>query len=182
MWLRVKIFTGYLTLISLLVLLVHLFRQEQMKRSDIRSDEREQARVHQLTEQVYIGLLELSAYGETAIVWDSLDLQSYRSRRIGTCDALRSLGMHGRQEQTDSLCLLLKKKESVLEAVMATFLRLQDVDDIVSEKIPAIVTNVRKKPEANAPKMVDTENDTPRKENIFQKIFKRKEKKSAYLA
>lgn len=182
MWLRVKIFTGYLTLISLLVLLVHLFRQEQMKRSDIRSDEREQARVHQLTEQVYIGLLELSAYGETAIVWDSLDLQSYRSRRIGTCDALRSLGMHGRQEQTDSLCLLLKKKESVLEAVMATFLRLQDVDDIVSEKIPAIVTNVRKKPEANAPKMVDTENDNPRKENIFQKIFKRKEKKSAYLA
>ena len=182
MWLRVKIFTGYLTLISLLVLLVHLFRQEQMKRSDIRSDEREQARVHQLTEQVYIGLLELSAYGETAIVWDSLDLQSYRSRRIGTCDALRSLGMHGRQEQTDSLCLLLKKKESVLEAVMATFLRLQDVDDIVSEKIPAIVTNVRKNPEANAPKMVDTENDNPRKENIFQKIFKRKEKKSAYLA
>lgn len=169
-------------MISLLVLLVHLFRQEQMKRSDIRSDEREQARVHQLTEQVYIGLLELSAYGETAIVWDSLDLQSYRSRRIGTCDALRSLGMHGRQEQTDSLCLLLKKKESVLEAVMATFLRLQDVDDIVSEKIPAIVTNVRKKPEANAPKMVDTENDNPRKENIFQKIFKRKEKKSAYLA
>lgn len=98
MWLRVKIFTGYLTLISLLVLLVHLFRQEQMKRSDIRSDEREQARIHQLTEQVYIGLLELSAYGETAIVWDSLDLQSYRSRRIETCDALRSLGTHGRQE------------------------------------------------------------------------------------
>lgn len=182
MWLRVKIFTGYLTLISLLVLLVHLFRQEQMKRSDIRSDEREQARIHQLTEQVYIGLLELSAYGETAIVWDSLDLQSYRSRRIETCDALRSLGTHGRQEQTDSLCLLLKKKESVLEAVMATFLRLQDVDDIVSEKFPAIVTNVRKSPEVNAPKMMDTENDKPRKENIFQKIFKRKEKKSAYLA
>lgn len=179
MWLRVKIFTGYLTLISLLVLLVHLFRQEQMKRSDIRLDEREQARVHQLTEQVYIGLLELSAYGETAIVWDSLDLHSYRSRCIEICEALRSLGTHGRQEQTDSLCLLLEKKESVLEAVMATFLRLQDVDDIVSEKIPAIVTNVRKKPEVNAP---ETKNDKPRKENIFQKIFKRKEKKSAYLA
>lgn len=69
-----------------------------------------------------------------------------------------------------------------MEAVMATFLRLQDVDDIVSEKIPAIVTNVRKSPEVNAPKMMDTENDKPRKENIFQKIFKRKEKKSAYLA
>lgn len=182
MWLRVKIFAGYLTLISLLVLLVHLFRQEQMKRSDIRSDEREQARVHQLTEQVYTGLLELSAYGETAIVWDSLDLQSYRLRRIGTCDALRSLGAHGRQAQTDSLCLLLEKKESVLEAVMTTFIRLQDVDEIVSEKIPAIVTNVRKSPEANAPKTTEAENDKPWKENIFQKIFKRKEKKSAYLA
>lgn len=182
MWLRVKIFTGYLTLISLLVLLVHLFRQEQMKRNDIRSDEREQVRVHQLTEQVYAGLLELSAYGETAIVWDSLDLQSYRSRRIGTCEALRSLGTHGRQAQTDSLCLLLEKKETVLEAVMTTFLRLQDVDDIVSEKIPAIVTNARRSPEAKPPETPETENDSPKRENIFQKIFKRKEKKSAYLA
>ncbi len=41
MWLRFKIFIGYITLIALLSFTIYFFRKEQMKRNCLQQDEQE---------------------------------------------------------------------------------------------------------------------------------------------
>lgn len=183
MWLRVKIFIGYLVLIALLAFTVFLLRSEQQKRSRLQTDEAELLHARNLAEQVYAGLLELATRAETVSVWDEEDLAGYRNKRTEVCRTLQELGPHIRpslgQARIDSLCLLLEQKEQLLDSVTQTFDHLQRVGEIVSRKIPAIVSHVR---QTAAPPAASA--DTVRKPapaSLWSRLFKRKEKKSAYL-
>ena len=183
MWLRLKIFTGYLVLIALLAFTVLLLRGEQLKRSRLQTDEAELLHARNLAEQTYAGLLELATRAETVSVWDEEDLAGYRNKRTEVCRTLQELEPHIRsssgQARIDSLCLLLKQKEQLLDSVMQTFDHLQRVGDIVCRKIPAIVSHVR---QTAAPSAASA--DTVRKPvsaSLWSRLFKRKEKKSAYL-
>lgn len=183
MWLRVKIFTGYLVLISLLAFTVFLLRDEQQKRSHLQTDEAELLHARNLAEQTYARLLELATRAETVSVWDEEDLAGYRDKRREVCRTLQELGSHIRsssgQARIDSLCLLLEQKEQLLDSVMRTFDHLQRVSEIVSRKIPVIVSHVR---QPAAPSVISA--DTVRKPvlaSLWSRLFKRKEKKSAYL-
>lgn len=183
MWLRVKIFTGYLVLIALLAFTVFLLRGEQQKRSRLQTDEAELLHARNLAEQTYAGLLELATRAETVSVWDEEDLAGYRDKRTEVCRTLQELEPHIRsssgQSRIDSLCLLLEQKEQLLDSVTQTFDHLQRVDEIVSRKIPAIVSHVR---QTAAPPAASA--DTVRKPapaSLWSRLFKRKEKKSAYL-
>lgn len=186
MWLRVKIFTGYTALIDLLVLTVILFRNERTERHALWQQEQKQLLARHRTEQVYADLLELATLGETVSVWDTADFQAYRSRREAVCRSLRSLrpSSPGQQSRLDSLCLLLREKETLLDAVMKTFHHIYDLDEIVSRQIPAIVSSVRRSgPPSSAQPVEEEKSPDPSGAggNIFSRIFKRKEKKSAYL-
>lgn len=183
MWLRVKIFTGYLVLIALLAFTVFLLRGEQQKRSRLQTDEAELLHARNLAEQTYAGLLELATRAETVSVWDEEDLAGYRDKRTEVCRTLQELEPHIRsssgQSRIDSLCLLLEQKEQLLDSVTQTFDHLQRVGEIVSRKIPAIVSHVR---QTAAPPAASA--DTVRKPapaSLWSRLFKRKEKKSAYL-
>lgn len=183
MWLRVKIFTGYLVLIALLAFTVFLLRSEQQKRSRLQTDEAELLHARNLAEQTYAGLLELATRAETVSVWDEEDLAGYRNKRTEVCRTLQELGPYIRpslgQARIDSLCLLLEQKEQLLDSVTRTFDHLQRVGEIVSRKIPAIVSHVR---QTAAPPAASA--DTVRKPapaSLWSRLFKRKEKKSAYL-
>ena len=183
MWLRVKIFTGYLVLIALLAFTVFLLRGEQQKRSRLQTDEAELLHARNLAEQTYAGLLELATRAETVSVWDEEDLAGYRDKRTEVCRTLQELEPHIRsssgQARIDSLCLLLEQKEQLLDSVTQTFDHLQRVGEIVSRKIPVIVSHVR---QTTAPPVASA--DTVRKPAptiLWSRLFKRKEKKSAYL-
>lgn len=183
MWLRVKIFTGYLVLIALLAFTVFLLRGEQQKRSRLQTDEAELLHARNLAEQTYAGLLELATRAETVSVWDEEDLAGYRDKRTEVCRTLQELGPHIRpslgQARIDSLCLLLEQKEQLLDSVTQTFDHRQRVGEIVSRKIPVIVSHVR---QTAAPPAASA--DTVRKPapaSLWSRLFKRKEKKSAYL-
>lgn len=183
MWLRVKIFTGYLVLIALLAFTVFLLRGEQQKRSRLQTDEAELLHARNLAEQTYAGLLELATRAETVSVWDEEDLAGYRDKRTEVCRTLQELEPHIRsssgQARIDSLCLLLEQKEQLLDSVTQTFDHLQRVGEIVSRKIPVIVSHVR---QTTAPPAISA--DTVRKPapaSLWSRLFKRKEKKSAYL-
>lgn len=183
MWLRVKIFIGYLVLIALLAFTVFLLRGEQQKRSRLQTDEAELLHARNLAEQTYAGLLELATRAETVSVWDEEDLAGYRDKRTEVCCTLQELEPHIRsssgQARIDSLCLLLEQKEQLLDSVTQTFDHLQRVGEIVSRKIPAIVSHVR---QTAAPPAASA--DTVRKPapaSLWSRLFKRKEKKSAYL-
>ena len=81
MWLRVKVFIGYVSLIFLLIITVGLFRKEQVNRDRLRQEEQKLHLVRGLVEQSYAGLLELSTYGEMVSVWDKEDFNSYHTKR-----------------------------------------------------------------------------------------------------
>lgn len=56
MWLKLKIFFGYVILVLLSFFIIYQFRQEQMLRHTLRKKEKELVTMHRLTEKSYIGL------------------------------------------------------------------------------------------------------------------------------
>lgn len=118
MWLRFKIFVGYITLITLLAFTVYSFRKEQMERNRLRQDERELIHTRHLAEQIYAALLELSALGETVGVWKEADLSTYQRKSKEACQHLQGLKpyIHSTKglSRVDSLCILLEQKNNCL--------------------------------------------------------------------
>ena len=91
MWLKLKIFFGYIILVLLSAFVVYQFRQEQMQRHMLRKEEKKLVAIHRLAEKSYIGLLDLSTYAEIAVTWDDDDLREYSSKRHEVCDSLQLL-------------------------------------------------------------------------------------------
>ena len=181
MWLKFKILLGYVILLLLLILTIHIFRKEQTRRNSLRQDEHELACIRRLAGETYAGLLELSTYGETVSVWEESDLGLYRAKKGSVCNTLQELKRYvnspGQQSRIDSLCLLLERKELLLDTVMDTFGRLRKTGEIVNRKIPAIVSRIRQA--GVLPVEEKKEEETPKKG--FWSFIRPGRKKSAYL-
>ena len=177
MWLKLEIFLGYAVLIILLVLTIHFFRKEQMKRNCLQQDEQELLHFWHLTGEAYAGLLDLATYGETVSVWDEDDRSTYQKRRNEVCGTLQSLQQYvhasGQQVRIDSLCLLLERKEQLLDTVMHTFSRFREAGEIINRKIPMIASRVH---DEKAP--IGIKEEVPKKS--FWSFLKRKKRKSVY--
>lgn len=177
MWLRLKIFLGYVILIILLVMTICFFRKEQMRRNCLQQDEQELFHFWHLTGEAYAGLLDLATYGETVSVWDENDRSTYQKRRNEVCGTLQSLKHYvhasGQRVRIDSLCLLLERKEQLLDTVMHTFSRFREAGEIINRKIPVIASHIR---DEKAP--VGVKEEVSKKS--FWSFLKRKKRKSVY--
>ena len=186
MGLKFKIFMGYVILIALLAFTIFLFRKEQVKRNTLKRNEKELVNFHRLSECSYAGLLELATRAETVSIWNETDIRLYHDKREETCGILYALKGHTRlpeqRARIDTLCLLLEKKEKLLEQIMNTFHQLQDFNTIVSQRIPSIVSRVRSMSDraAEDPATSGPE-ESPEKKRGFWSFLKRRDKKSAYL-
>lgn len=185
MGLRFKIVIGYSILIALLVFIVYLFRQEQIKRSILQKDEREMVYTQKLVERTYVHLWELTTQAELVSVWKEADLERYCAKRREICDTLQVLRDYvhvpAHENLIDSLCLLLQEKECLLSAVMNTFLQLQEAGNFVREKIPVIVSRIKHVPKKNNTVTDIQSSDDSKTKKGFWSIFHKKESKSAYL-
>lgn len=152
MWLKFKIFLGYTILMVLLVCTIVLFRHEQIKRGSLHQDERELVHIRNLSQQAYAGLLELATYGETVSAWDEDDFKTYQVNRYNVRGTLQELkqyvNTHRQQACIDSLCLLLERKEQLLDTIMGTFKHFQEVSEIVRQRIPLIASRVHRDTES----------------------------------
>ena len=177
MWLRFKIFIGYITLIALLSFTIYFFRKEQMKRNCLQQDEQELLHFWHLTGEAYAGLLDLATYGETVSVWDENDRSTYQKRRDEVCGTLQSLKqyVHTSEQRVriDSLCLFLERKEQLLDTVMHTFSRFRSVGEIINRKIPMIASCAR-----DDRTFVGVKEEIPKKS--FWSFLKREKRKSVY--
>lgn len=188
MWLKLKIFFGYVILVLLSVFIVYQYRQEQMQRHTLHKEEKELAAIHRLTEKSYIGLLDLSTHAEIAITWDDDDLREYSRKRHRVCDSLQLLKEYVhtplQKSHIDSLCFLLWNKEILLSKTMHTFDELQGIGGIVQESIPPIISTVQKQivqQEEKMPSPGPGTEDTPKKKRNIWSIFRRRANKSVYL-
>lgn len=91
MGLRFKILIGYSILITLLVFIVYLFRQEQIKHNTLQKAEQEMVYTHKLVERTYMHLWELTTQAELVSVWREADQERYRVKRREVCDTLQVL-------------------------------------------------------------------------------------------
>ena len=147
----------------------------------MRQDEQELACIRHLARETYAGLLGLATYGETASVWDESDFGLYHTKKDSVCNMLQTLKRYVKspeqQSRIDSLCLLLERKELLLDTVMDTFERLRKTGKIVNRRIPAIVSRIRQADVLPAEKK--KEEETPKKG--FWSFIRPERKKSAYL-
>lgn len=85
----------------------------------MRQDEQELACIRHLARETYAGLLGLATYGETASVWDESDFGLYHTKKDSVCNMLQTLKRYVKspeqQSRIDSLCLLLERKELLLD-------------------------------------------------------------------
>ena len=102
MWLKLKILLGYVILLLLLVLTIHIFRKEQTRRNSLRQDEHELACIRHLAGETYAGLLGLATYGETASVWDESDLGLYHTKKDSVCNMLQTLKRYVKSPEQQS--------------------------------------------------------------------------------
>lgn len=188
MWLKLKIFFGYVILVLLSVFIIYLFCQEQMLRNTLRKKEKELVTIHRLTEKSYIALLDLSTHAEITITWDDDNLREYSRKRHRVCDSLQLLKEYVhtllQKSHIDLLCFLLYKKDILLSKTMHTFNELQGIGNIVHESIPFIVLAARKQAalqNENTFFLKPGTEDTPKKKKNIRSIFRRKENKSVYL-
>lgn len=185
MGLRFKILIGYSILITLLVFIVYLFRQEQIKHNTLQKAEQEMVYTHKLVERTYMHLWELTTQAELVSVWKEADQERYRVKRREVCDTLQVLRdyVHApeQERQIDTLCLLLQEKEFLLSAVMNTFLQLQETSSFVREKIPVIVSRIERiSPQKQTMTAIQSSAASKMKKGL-RSIFHRKESRSAYL-
>lgn len=188
MWLRFKIFFCYAALLLLLVFIISLFRQEQTRRNGLYRESKEMLSAHQLAEKSYVNLLDLFLTAETAVTWEYENWEEYGRKRKNVCGSLRLLKKYAhspeQQERIDSLCLLLENKEQLLFTAMRNLQEWQNIADIVGERIPVVLSEVRKQSQGQTiplkTEVSDPDGTVSRKRNFWD-IFRRKEKKSAYL-
>ena len=190
MGLKIKISSGYFLLILLLASIIYLYHGEELNKDALKAEESELADLYKLSQRVYTSLLELSSQSEIAISWTEEESAGYRIKLEGLHVTLNMLKgyIHTAQQQTriDTLILLLDEKSRLLADITTTFDQAAEVSEIVSEKIPAIVSRVRSSRTGQSAgtngKVAEDklEQKQQKKKNIWN-IFKKKETKSAYL-
>lgn len=185
MGLKIKISAGYLMLILLLAFVIYLFHGEGVKRNTLKEEESTLADIRSLTAEAYMSFLDLSSRAEVAGIWTENDFNAYCGKQDSIRENLKALKhyIHAPEQlaRIDSFNHLLDEKRKLLAVIMNIFDESADVSELVNEKIPVIVSHVRKA--QSIPQTKEDERPKPekKKKNIFWNIFHKKETKSAYL-
>lgn len=190
MGLKLKILSGYFLLFLVLASVIYLYHKEEVRKDVLKKEESELANLHQLGQRAYMHILGLFSQSEVAVVWKEEDFDDYCIKLEDFHKTLKTLRerIHTSQQQAriDSLTLLLDEKKELLAAIMTTFDELSEVGEIVSEKIPVIVSQVHdgrtvliESVQSND-LMPDSIQEGEKKKSIWN-IFKKRETKSAYL-
>lgn len=185
MGLKIKISAGYLMLILLLTFVIYLFHGEGVKRNILKKEESTLADIRRLTAEAYMSFLDLSSRAEVAGIWTENDFNAYCDKQDSIREYLKALKHYiyapEQLARIDSFNHLLDEKRQLLAVIMNTFDESADVSELVNEKIPVIVSHVRKAQSIPQAKEEERPKPEKKKKNIFWNIFHKKETKSAYL-
>lgn len=183
MWLKFKIFIGYVIMTILSAVVLVLFHNEYDKKKILKSEKQELSDIRNLIQQTHMCLLDLSSQAEVASVWTKEDFDLYKIKQEETRRILVDLKFHiqsaEQEARIDTFYLLLEEKKHLLVAIMNTFEQLAEVNNMVKEKIPVIAFQAQKEPETKEepfPKELEKKNER----KGFLGIFRKKESKSVY--
>jgi len=89
--LKLEIITGYLLLVSFFAFIIYLVYEEREKKSAMERQELRWLEEQLLTNQTFVGLLNLTATGELIAGWTPKDYATYQKKRMEVTRLLQEL-------------------------------------------------------------------------------------------
>lgn len=184
--LKLEIIIGYLLLVSFFAFIIYLVYEEREKKSAMERQELCWLGEQQLTNQTFVGLLNLTATSELVAGWTSKDYATYQKKRVEVTRLLQKLKImqedYNQQFCIDSVCILLVEKERQMATILDLLGNMPDVGKIVRKKIPTIIQQTQQRKQEQTPPFETTVNplSTDKKGHGFWSFFRKKGVKSAY--
>lgn len=145
--LKLKIITGYVTLVILFVVLLVLTYRENKRLSLIDKCSDTTTAQQKQAEAITVQILEIALLSEQAIVWDEDDIKTYQKKRdevVYSLKVLRNQLMDESQNRRiTSILTLLSAKETQTLAIVEDIKELRASNKLVSERIPNIIQQTK---------------------------------------
>lgn len=176
--LRLKILFGYVSLLTLLGIIVLLVWIEHHKMEVLKKNELILYRKREAVNQTIEKLLDFSFSDNFLLLGDSANLDEYQLKRKLATDALNGLKQYDQSViqhlQIEKISSLLLEKETLLLGVMNTLTCFSRADSLLQRKIPIIAIQT---PESKRLGVTGIEEN---KRGGLLGLFKKKEEKSVY--
>lgn len=146
--LRLKIASGYILLVMLFGAIVWMVWMEKQKIATLNSGERAMHENRKVINRIFEQLLDLSFSDDFLLSGDSAAMTECHTKRLAATATLVELKKQysttGQQARIDTVCLLLQEKEMHLRKVMETFVAYNETNELIQERIPTIVLQVKR--------------------------------------
>lgn len=140
--LRLKILSGYVSLLTLLCIIVFLVWIEHQKMEALKKDESNLYQKREAVNQTFEKLLDFSFSDNFLLLGDSANLYEYQLKRRLVTEALNGLKQYYHSAiqhlQIDKISSLLLEKETLLLGIMNTLSYFSRTDSLLQQKIPII--------------------------------------------
>lgn len=140
--LRLKILSGYVSLLTLLCIIVFLVWIEHQKMEALKKDESNLYQKREAVNQTFEKLLDFSFSDNFLLLGDSANLYEYQLKRGLVTEALNGLKQYYHSAiqhlQIDKISSLLLEKETLLLGIMNTLSYFSRTDSLLQQKIPII--------------------------------------------
>lgn len=145
--LKLKIITGYVTLVILFVVLLVLTCREN-NRLTVIDKYSETAIVQQKqAENITVQILDIALLSEQAIVWNENDISTYREKRDKVVSSLKRLQNQlpegNQRRRITSILTLLSAKETQTLAIVEDLKELRDAHKLLNKQLPNIIQQTK---------------------------------------
>jgi len=178
--LKLKIITGYVTLVLLfLVLLVLTYRENN--RLSVIDKYSETALIQQKqAEAIAVQILDIALLSEQAIVWDKDDITTYRKKRDKVVSSLKRLQNQlpegSQRRRISSILTLLSAKETQTLAIVEDLKELRASNKLISERMPKIIRQTKQDKQKLAEQIKDNYVKSEKEKSGFLGLFHNKKK------
>lgn len=138
--LQYKILFGYFMLITVIGSMIVILLNERKRMREIEIETSKIRGIRQDINAVHRRITILATYGESVITWNDTDYQEYRNRRLVIDSLLQIIKQNCeffvRPGQIDTLCDLLKDKETHLLYIMKGIRQQEETDSLLVNRLP----------------------------------------------
>jgi signal transduction histidine kinase/DNA-binding response OmpR family regulator len=176
--LKLKIITGYVMLVLILLLLLGLIYKENSRmfhldqRSAIALEYRKQV------EAITVQILDIALQSEQIIAWNEKDITAYREKLYKTETLLHDLQNHitdnKQRDRISSILTLLSDKENQTFAILKDFKELRKSNELLDRRIPNIIQEAKQDKQCLADQINDNNGQSEKKSGGFLGLFRHK--------
>lgn len=176
--LRLKIIAGYVSLLTLLGIIIFLVWLEHRKMEILNSGELLISQKREVVNRTFERLLDFSFSDNFLLLHDKDKFYEYRTKREMAVTALQKLKLYYpsdiQHSQIDKVSSLLQEKETLLLGVMNALSDFLRMDSLIQQRIPIIAS------QAQTLEQPDIIGKKKKKRYDLLGLLKKKEEKSAY--